>query len=438
MNDCIVPSIVGPYWYWDYRAFAAHCRGAHSRATRTLAAGGESSVNSTLIAATAMIPLQRSLFAVPVVFLSSTFQDLVYERRFVARELRRMGLRVVAMEDDCPEHFDWTLWSMNQARRCDVYLGLFGDRVGSEGSHILRFYFKSITHVEREFARYRGNLDLCYQLKRPFSDASRLWVSESERRHYEQTLEVADSFNNATDKMVADFQQGLLDAAPVNSVAELAQRIALDVPVSKWYWAWQRMRRWRRCYFDTQSASSRWVYEDEHAIGGTDRVGLGKRLKRPALVLALAIAAAGWYSSSAPFALTLATGAAVVCGIVALAAAPSFVNVGTKTISARGLFGLRAAQQLTTRPFVVQHGWGWINDWFGVSTIAIRFEDGRRFFVPFITSWNNVTEDVAKRKPYRPRKKPEPSNTTPEEIFARMQAFAEKIRKDGFDPPIRP
>ncbi len=70
------------------------------------------------------------MFDQPKVMLSSTYADLKFERRFVARLLRERKFQVIAMEDDCGPDYDWYRWSKNRARQCDVLLRLLGDRVG--------------------------------------------------------------------------------------------------------------------------------------------------------------------------------------------------------------------------------------------------------------------------------------------------------------------
>ena len=114
------------------------------------------------------------------VFLSSTYLDLKFERRFVARWLTQRGFQVITMEDHCPPDFDWYRWSVNRARQCDVYLCIFTERVGTKGP------FGSILNAEALQARTTSALWLSYQLERPFPDAELLLSSAEERaKHFQ-------------------------------------------------------------------------------------------------------------------------------------------------------------------------------------------------------------------------------------------------------------
>jgi Domain of unknown function (DUF4062) len=67
----------------------------------------------------------------PTAFLSSTYQDLPFERRFVTNWLKQKGFSVIA--HDCADGDDWYRWSLNRAGQCDVYVGMCTQRVGGKG-----------------------------------------------------------------------------------------------------------------------------------------------------------------------------------------------------------------------------------------------------------------------------------------------------------------
>ena len=50
-------------------------------------------------------------------FVSSTFHDLKFERRFVIHKLKALEFDVISMEADFKKGFDWVQWSTNQARQ---------------------------------------------------------------------------------------------------------------------------------------------------------------------------------------------------------------------------------------------------------------------------------------------------------------------------------
>lgn len=136
------------------------------------------------------------------VFVSSTFLDLEYERRFVIDWLRAHGFAVTAMEDVADRRLYWREWSMNAARRCDVYLRLFDWRVGSSPPYLS--FGRSFSQLEEDAARGRAALRLAYRVRRPFSDWPVLVPDASKRADYLSRLDVSEAAGGSDEVRIAE------------------------------------------------------------------------------------------------------------------------------------------------------------------------------------------------------------------------------------------
>src|SRR5262249_34871634 len=135
----------------------------------------------------------------PTLFLSSTFRDLKFERRFVIAKLRKLGFDVVCMEEHCKPEFDWRRWSTNRAGQCEFYLKMFDKRIGSQGNDLFVDHaFKSITALEDRHSRDFAIKSVAYQLRRPFPDRSLLF-NRDEETECESTMESNDEIRDSTE-----------------------------------------------------------------------------------------------------------------------------------------------------------------------------------------------------------------------------------------------
>ncbi|WP_161494841.1 DUF4062 domain-containing protein [Bradyrhizobium canariense] len=313
-------------------------------------------------------------------FLSSTFRDLRFERNFVVRKLKTMGIDVVSMEADCKEDFDWRRWSANQARQCDLFIFLFDTRVGTQSNLLLdHLAFVSTSRMERDIARGKAIKLLEYRLERPFPDEEALFEPE-ERDEYLKTILTEDDprYLTAGAQIEGMWRDGIL----IESVSELERRLEVDMRVSWTRHFFHKMRILRRSYFDENFCAWRHAYEDESQIASTHRLGLSWRLRK--LIILPLISFAVLY-------LALPLTSAILCSalllmpvlVMAIAYRPSFVWVGTKTIMARGLFG-RFVQRPLNERFQLDPHWALLDRWTGLGALSVEFSDGVRIFVPLV------------------------------------------------------
>jgi hypothetical protein len=317
----------------------------------------------------------------PSVFISSTYRDLRFERLFVRKFLVRRGFDVITMEDQCRPEFDWERWSKNRSGQCDVLVQLLADRIGTSATPFIGL--ASITKIERDHARACGvDVIACYELHRPFPDAQRLYTLQEEQE-YKRTLEEIDIiWANATAMMI---ERQLRIATPIESVKELETHLAIDTSLSLWRLTRDRWRRWSKAYWNTTSAAWLRVFEDESHVASTNRI-LSRRFVRRikwigglaigglAILLLLRLVPVVWTGIAL-------IAAVLICFILFIAWAPTYCWVGTKTVIARGLFGMRTLQQLRTEPLKVTTSWDFIQEF---TAVRIRFSSGQRIFVPFV------------------------------------------------------
>lgn len=357
------------------------------------------------------------------VFLSSTFLDLELERRFVRDLLSSQGFYVV-MEQDCLPEFNWYQWSMNQALHCDIYLQLFTERLGTKG--IIK---SSIVNDEGAQAKASAALWLSYQLKRPFPDQERLYLSVGDEKRYQQSLAKSDDYRS-WDAKEAMYERMFRSGALISSVAELEAAIKNDVRLSRWDLMKHRLRRWRRGYFDTNDAGWRHAREDESREDSDSRVAVLKRLRTPLILGAITLATAIGALKPSPISLLLVAGGLLLAsGLVFLGTLPSYVWIGKQTVVARGLFGLFTRQQHRSEPFAVIARWEHFDRWFDVSAVTVRFANGHRIFVPFIrnaTTLALLAEQPPTARVVRIEKQPDP----PEVMRARFDAFIRELQEE--------
>ncbi len=367
----------------------------------------------------------------PVVFLSSTFLDLKFERRFVARILAERGLHVITMEHDCKPGFDWQRWSLNRAGQCDILVQLFADRIGTNGNPLSnRGFFSSISSDEEFESRPTRVLRIAYQLQRPFPDAELLYDSDDEEREYRKNLALQDQFVADSHIFASQLERATRSGVPVVGVAELARMLRRDVRLSRYSLMKNRLSVWRRHYFDTNSAGWRRAFEDESCEEQTSRTALAKHLRVPVLILGMSISIVAF--GLLPF----RAGCAVfVCfilmaGIAILAWAPTYVWAGTKTLVARGTFGLLTLQQSRTDRFTIEPRWGRLDDWCGIGAVSLAFANGRSVFVPFIHD-SGAFSRKASRQPHMPA--PPTIDTEPaldpDCVLDKIRKFAEELKQ---------
>lgn len=87
-----------------------------------------------------------------IVYISSTYKDLVKEREAAAQAVRRLAHSTLAMEDYVASDKRPVDKCLEDVRKCDIYIGIFARRYG----FIPDGYDKSITHLEYETAGEAG------------------------------------------------------------------------------------------------------------------------------------------------------------------------------------------------------------------------------------------------------------------------------------------
>ncbi|MCP5050116.1 MAG: SUMF1/EgtB/PvdO family nonheme iron enzyme, partial [bacterium] len=87
-----------------------------------------------------------------IIYISSTYKDLIKEREAAAKAVRRLGHHTIAMEDYVASDQRPVEKCLQDVRSSDVYIGIFAWRYG----YIPPGYDKSITHLEYDTARKAG------------------------------------------------------------------------------------------------------------------------------------------------------------------------------------------------------------------------------------------------------------------------------------------
>jgi hypothetical protein len=330
-----------------------------------------------------------------MVFLSSTFLDLEYERRFVINWLRARRFSVMAMEDVKGRGLYWREWSMNSARKCDIYLRLFDWRVGS--TPLYMSFGTSFSQLEYDAADGRA-AKVSYRLRRPFADWQVLVPDRSEHDAYLATLNVSESVGGSD---TTRYAEGVLrTGTDVFKVAQLEAQLERDVKVSRRMLFVHRVKEWHRTYFDGLEAAGRMLFEDEHIVMHGERTPPSTSHRVLMIVLAALVITGLTHVVSAATAAVIAFAAASLCGVATLAWSPTFVCVGTKTVMARGAFGLRTVQHLKGAEGLIVPRWRLLDRLLGVGALTVRTPDGRRAFVPFISNAGSLA--CAAKKPPRP------------------------------------
>jgi Domain of unknown function (DUF4062) len=314
----------------------------------------------------------------PSAFISSTYRDLKYERRFVRELLDRLGFEVVTMEENYrPEFPNWERWSLNRAGQCDVLIQLLGERVGTHATPFI--LTESISKRERDHAQYTAAVRAPYRLHRPFPDAYQLHYEGKDK--YEATLQEEDDLRNIEARII---ERSLRIAEDVRSIAELGRAVTRDTSLSAWALIRHRCRRSKRQYWDTTAAAWSRAWEDESHVASTDHDVALRQLRRPLIGFAcVVVPALLWLFRWPTIAIVLLAGGAFGL-LIALACAPSYCWVGEKTLIARGLFGLRTIQQFRTEPFSIRHFGERLLGRFCLDCVRVEFATGRSVLVPLI------------------------------------------------------
>lgn len=327
------------------------------------------------------------------VFLSSTYDDLKFERRFIIRKLRQSGFDVVSMETDFKRTFDWRQWSANQARQCELCIFIFDKRVGTQGNVLFGdIAFHSISRIERDHARNAAFRLLEYKLERPFPDQEELF-SADERNEYLETLGAQDAFGRHI--YGAEIECAYREGAVINNVDDLARRLESDTRIPWAGYLLYRVRHFRRSYLDNTFCAWQNAYEDESHISSTDRLGLSWRLRSLAIWSVIAVAVVLFFL---PLLLAMVALGLVLAflGLAVAAYRPSFIWVGTKTVMARGALG-RFKQGPTDDPPQLRPHWLLLDRWTGLGALCAKFADGTRVFVPLVNDPNRFVRELPAR-----------------------------------------
>lgn len=124
------------------------------------------------------------------VFFSSTYRDLMFERRAVIQALRDAGFSVVAMEDLTLDSVQPFRWSTQFAQKADIFILLYDRSSGSVSAPDIAPGLPAMpyTYWEAKYAQHATAVQLVYQLHRPFPDWQYLVQTESEVTAYQSTL----------------------------------------------------------------------------------------------------------------------------------------------------------------------------------------------------------------------------------------------------------
>lgn len=331
------------------------------------------------------------------------------------------------MEHDCADGDDWYQWSMNRAAQCDVFVGLCTRRVGSKTP------FGNILNAE--YVSAGGVIRVLYELERPFNDADRLYLP-AERDEYEQSLvesenDSQDSSGRRWDLVEAQKQRFLRLPTKVQSVNDLVLALERDLKLSAWEFATHRMKRWRFQYFDTTSAGRKRAIEDEKLEESSSRTAVLKCLRKSLLLLATAVFLGIVLLLHTRTACYVTAAVLFAVPAVAFATAPTYLWIGSKTVVARGFFGLITTQQSRLESLQIASSWYWLKRWCDVDAVAVRFASGRWVFVPFIRNAGELVS--ASLRP--PSKKWEPAGPKdppmkPGEFEAKIRAFIEQLEHE--------
>jgi hypothetical protein len=333
------------------------------------------------------------------VFVSSTFRDLEFERKFVIQKLISLGFYVISMEADCKKDFDWRQWSINQAHQCDLYIFLFAERVGTQANYIaMNVWYQSTSELEKRVASSSSIRMLEYRLERPFPDDDTLFTPEK-RDDYLKTIATED--RHSLEAMIARMlREGI--GTPIQRVEELERRLEVDTLISGKDYFLHEMRAFYRSYVDQDHCAWHRAFEDETVVGSTSRF-IPWELRRLgaflpilfgilfAIPFAVLFYALPWTTALFYSALLL-----MFSGVIMLAYRPSFVWIGTKTIIARGAFG-RILQRSIKHPFQIKAHWSLLADWTGLGALSVRFADGARVFVPLVVHPHEFVRDLPKK-----------------------------------------
>lgn len=366
----------------------------------------------------------RHFVSPPTVFLSSTFLDLKYERRFVIKWLRARGFQVAAMEDLDGRHLYWQEWSQNRARQCDIYLNLYDRRVGT-GATFMGFG-GSISSIERRFADPYAARLVSYELSRPFPDCE-LLVEPSEREDYLATLDVSEP-SGGSDR-IRWVERSMRTGVEVSSVADLEAHLIADVRLTAAHLASHRSRAWLQSYFRPQSVWRQCAFEDEHYVAGSERPSPFTARGWCASAVTIAALVVISQAISAAAALTAALAFVIIVGAATVVWAPSSILLGSKTVVARGAFGLRTIRQMKGHQGRVVPRWGLLERWCGLGAASVMSDDGT-VFVPFIGNARRLAYE-AELPPQSDRMPPPPlTEVQKDRIAQRVAASWRRLEQD--------
>jgi hypothetical protein len=330
------------------------------------------------------------------------------------------------MEDVLGRGLYWQEWIQNSARKCDIYLRLFDHRVGA--SPAFMSFGASFSSVEADFARTHAVLMLSYHLRRPFDDWKAL-VDPSEYDDYNKTLDVSEAVGGSDGARVTE--RTLRRGTEVLSVERLESQLRSDLNIRERDLMWHRLKSWRRGYFDSGWAWSKFAFEDEHFEIQSERAkaSIGQWIITIALVL-LGLSVLAQVMSVTTTAI-VALSVACVCAMMIVAWAPTFVYIGSKTIVARGAFGIRTLQNVKGREGVLRPRWRMLDKWCGVGAVSVEVPNGRGVFVPFISNIMGLLREA--EKPPRPELVRDLPLTEEEqaEVWRRITEFAESLKDDN-------
>jgi len=355
------------------------------------------------------------------VFLSSTYDDLQYERRFISNKLRNMGYELVWMEKHLHQDFNWSRWSTNQSAQCDVYLQIYDNRYGSIDNYLGGVKGSTYVSLEELHAGGFAYKYIYYRLERPFPDQDKLY-NEYDKKDYQHTLTTEDKGYRSHHKQAAGLIDGIKisrkcnseETTVIHSVSELEKQLESDMRINTLRILGQRFRIWRFLYNDNIKASWRYTLEDEELVEHTSKLGTGcrdnlgwdfrncfgwqlrERLLIPAILFLIIWSGLNYYTFTIDVAIIVNVSLIIMVMLLYVAYSPSFIRIGTKSILARGAFAFWTIQYPIDANIKLTAHWGLLEDYLTLGALSIVFPDKRKIFVPFVNNPSSFVDKYEK------------------------------------------
>lgn len=152
-----------------------------------------------------------------IIYISSTYKDLIKEREAAAQAVRRLGHRAIAMEDYVATDKRPVDKCLEDVRGCSVYVGIFAWRYG----FIPEGYDKSITHLEYKAARKAGIPCLIFLLDETAKWPVNFVSKGEERKNIDKLRQYLQDTHTVSFFTSADELGGLVSPAVSNELKKI-------------------------------------------------------------------------------------------------------------------------------------------------------------------------------------------------------------------------